>query len=82
MNKHLPQSDFKTPEVTTGPLPSSRKVYVAGELHKDIAVPVQAASKMTAEQLEGKILTGVLFKEDRPEYCEQYAQVISRAQGA
>ena len=32
---------------------------------KDMAVPVAAASKMTAEQLEGKILTGVLHKEDR-----------------
>ena len=49
---------------------------------KDMAVPVQAASKMTAEQLEGKILTGVLYKEDKPEYCEQYQKVIERAQGA
>ncbi len=49
---------------------------------KDIAVPVAAASKMTAEQLEGKVLTGVLYKEDKPEYCEQYAQVIAKAKGA
>ena len=49
---------------------------------KDIAVPVAAAGKMTAEQLQGKILTGVLYKEDKPEYCEQYAKVIARAQGA
>jgi 2-oxoglutarate ferredoxin oxidoreductase subunit beta len=49
---------------------------------KEIAVPVAAASKMTAEQLEGKVLTGVLYKEDKPEYCEQYAQVIAKAQGA
>jgi 2-oxoglutarate ferredoxin oxidoreductase subunit beta len=49
---------------------------------KEIAVPVAAAAKMTAEQLEGKVLTGVLYKEDKPEYCEQYAQVIARAQGA
>jgi 2-oxoglutarate ferredoxin oxidoreductase subunit beta len=48
---------------------------------KDIAVPVAAAGKMTAEQLQGKILTGVLYKEDKPEYCEQYAKVIARAQG-
>ena len=41
MNKHTPQSDFKTPEVTTGPLPASRKVYVAGDLYPDIAVPVR-----------------------------------------
>ncbi|HXI88043.1 MAG TPA: phosphomethylpyrimidine synthase ThiC [Parvularculaceae bacterium] len=41
MNKHAPQSDFKTPEVTTGPLPSSRKTYVAGDLYPDIRVPVR-----------------------------------------
>ncbi len=46
MNKHTPQSEFnqaefKTPEVTTRPLPASRKVYVAGKLHPDIAVPVR-----------------------------------------
>jgi 2-oxoglutarate ferredoxin oxidoreductase subunit beta len=49
---------------------------------KEIAVPVAAAAKMTAEQLQGKVLTGVLYKEDKPEYCEQYAQVIAKAQGA
>jgi 2-oxoglutarate ferredoxin oxidoreductase subunit beta len=49
---------------------------------KDIAVPVAAAGKMTAEQLEGKVLTGVLYKEDKPEYCEQYAKVIAKASGA
>ncbi len=41
MNKHIPQSEFKTPEVTTGPLPASRKVYVAGDLHPDIRVSVR-----------------------------------------
>jgi len=41
MNKHTPQSEFKTPEVTTGPLPASRKIYVAGDLHPDIRVPVR-----------------------------------------
>jgi len=49
---------------------------------KEVAVPVQAAAKMTAEQLEGKVLTGVLYKEDKPEYCEMYQKVIERAQGA
>jgi len=49
---------------------------------KDIAVPVQAAAKMPAEKLEGKVLTGVLYKEDKPEYCEKYQEVIKKAQGA
>jgi 2-oxoglutarate ferredoxin oxidoreductase subunit beta len=48
---------------------------------KEVAVPVKAAEKMTAEQLEGKVLTGVLHKVDRPEYCEEYAKVIERSQG-
>jgi 2-oxoglutarate/2-oxoacid ferredoxin oxidoreductase subunit beta len=48
---------------------------------KEVAVPVKAAEKMTPEQLQGKVLTGVLYKEDKPEYCEQYAKVIERAQG-
>ncbi len=49
---------------------------------KEIAVPVAAAAKMTDEQLEGKVLTGVLYKDERPEYTDQYAKLIARAQGA
>jgi 2-oxoglutarate ferredoxin oxidoreductase subunit beta len=49
---------------------------------KTMAVPVAAASKMTAEQLEGKMLTGVLHKEERPEYTEQYAKIIELAKKA
>ena len=41
MNKHTPQSDFSTPDVTTGPLPSSRKVYVSGDQYPDLRVPVR-----------------------------------------
>jgi 2-oxoglutarate ferredoxin oxidoreductase subunit beta len=49
---------------------------------KDIAVPVKAAEKMSPEQLKGKVLTGVLYKEEKPEYTEEYAKVIQRAQAA
>ena len=41
MNKHTPQSEFQTPEVTTGPLPASRKTYVKGDLFADLHVPVR-----------------------------------------
>ncbi len=41
MNKHIPQSEFKTPEVTTGPLPASRKVYVQSDRFDDVAAPVR-----------------------------------------
>ncbi|WOI53726.1 phosphomethylpyrimidine synthase ThiC [Parvularcula sp. LCG005] len=44
MNKHTPQSEFQTPTVTTGPLPASRKVYVASELYPDVAAPVRYIS--------------------------------------
>jgi 2-oxoglutarate ferredoxin oxidoreductase subunit beta len=47
------------------------------------AVPVKAAAKMTAEQLEGKFLTGILFEDtEKPEYTVQYENVIKKAQGA
>jgi 2-oxoglutarate ferredoxin oxidoreductase subunit beta len=49
---------------------------------KEIAVPVKAAEKMTPEQLQGKVLTGILHQEDKPEYCEGYARIIERAQGS
>jgi len=47
---------------------------------KEIAVPVKAAEKMSPEQLEGKVLTGVLYKEEKPEYTTEYAKVIERSQ--
>jgi 2-oxoglutarate ferredoxin oxidoreductase subunit beta len=37
---------------------------------------------MTPEQLQGKVLTGVLYKEDKPEYTAEYAKVIERAKSA
>ncbi|MDO9308513.1 MAG: thiamine pyrophosphate-dependent enzyme, partial [Deltaproteobacteria bacterium] len=48
---------------------------------KEVAVPVKAAEKMTAEQLKGKVLTGVLYKDDtKSDYTTEYAKVIERAQ--
>jgi len=45
------------------------------------AVLVQAAAKMTPEQLEGKYLIGELHNQPLPEFCAQYEQVIARAGG-
>ncbi|MGE4543657.1 MAG: 2-oxoacid:ferredoxin oxidoreductase subunit beta [Pedobacter sp.] len=47
---------------------------------KELAVPVAKAATMSSEELDGKIVTGILHREERPEYCEQYAEVIKRAQ--
>ncbi|MGH1349842.1 MAG: phosphomethylpyrimidine synthase ThiC [Methyloligellaceae bacterium] len=37
MNIH--DKDIKSPEVTTGPLPASKKIYTSPEGHKDVKVP-------------------------------------------
>ena len=39
MNKPIDQSEFKTPDVTTGGLPSSTKVYTAPESDPSLRVP-------------------------------------------
>ena len=41
MNKHLSQSDFDTPKVTTGPISGSRKIYSAPEAAPDLRVPLR-----------------------------------------
>ena len=46
---------------------------------KEVAVPKSRAEKMTEEELKGKIITGVLFKEEREEYTERYQRLIDTA---
>jgi len=41
MNKPISPSDLVTPKVTTGPLPASRKVYVAPDAAPDLRVPLR-----------------------------------------
>jgi phosphomethylpyrimidine synthase len=41
MNKPLASADFATPKVTTGPLPSSRKIHVAPEAAPELRVPLR-----------------------------------------
>ncbi|WP_225072888.1 2-oxoacid:ferredoxin oxidoreductase subunit beta [Desulfuromonas sp. CSMB_57] len=59
-----------------------RSVVEMMKRFKETAVPAATAAKMSAEELQGKIVTGILHREERPEYCEQYQQVIDRARGA
>lgn len=47
---------------------------------KETAVTVKAAAGMSADELQGKIVRGLLHEADLPEYTELYAQVIARAQ--
>ena len=48
MNHH--DKDLRTPEVTTGPLAASRKVYSSPEGHPDIRVPLREISLTDPEQ--------------------------------
>ena len=47
---------------------------------KNNTVNTKAAERMTPEQLQDKILTGLLHQNDRLEYVSQYEQLMARAQ--
>ena len=44
---------------------------------KDLAVPVKKAEKMTEEEREGKVITGIFVDKDKPEYTDRYEQLIA-----
>ena len=44
---------------------------------KDSAVPKKKAAKLTPEELNGKIVTGVFVDVDKPEYTEEYNKLIA-----
>lgn len=45
---------------------------------KDNTVNVKAAERMTPEQLQGRIITGLLHQAERPEYVAEYERHIAR----
>ncbi|OGL42062.1 MAG: 2-oxoacid:ferredoxin oxidoreductase subunit beta [Candidatus Schekmanbacteria bacterium RIFCSPHIGHO2_02_FULL_38_11] len=49
--------------------------------YKDNTVPSSKAKTMSPEELQGKLVTGVLHDVEKPEYTEQYARLIERVQG-
>ena len=49
---------------------------------RDNAVPVAKAAQMAPEDLEGKLVYGVLSVSERPEYTRQYQNIIERVGGA
>jgi len=51
------------------------------KIEKDGTVSVTQATKMTPEQLQGKLLRGIIHKAERPEYCEEYERLMAKAQG-
>ena len=52
-----------------------------GKIEKDGTISVAQAAKMTQEQMQGKLVRGVLHKAERPEYCEEYEKLMEKAQG-
>lgn len=49
------------------------------EWQKEHAVSLKKASKMNGEELKDKILTGVLFEREAPEYTQEYERLMNRA---
>lgn len=49
---------------------------------KEITVSAAKAEKMSPEELEDKLITGVLTDVDKPEYCEAYQNIIDKVQAA
>ena len=47
---------------------------------KESTVSLVKAEKMTEEELEGKIVTGILVDREKPEYTAQYQKLIDRLQ--
>ncbi len=45
---------------------------------KDSAVSIKKAAGMSPDELEGKIVTGVLVDVDKPEYTKEYASLVER----
>lgn len=50
------------------------------EFIRDASIPVKTAEKLTQEELAGKIVIGEFYEEQAPEYTEEYARVIEKAQ--
>jgi 2-oxoglutarate ferredoxin oxidoreductase subunit beta len=48
---------------------------------RDNSIPVEKAAKMSPEELEGKIITGILVDKELPVYEEEYQKVRERAKG-
>lgn len=51
-------------------------------LLKENSISASAAEKLTPEAREGKIVRGVMFNVEKPEYTQLYAELIQRAQQA
>ena len=46
---------------------------------KESGISVEKASAMSAEELEGKTINGVLFATEAPEFSEEYHKSVVKA---
>jgi len=49
---------------------------------RDNSVPVEKAKEMSPEELQGKIVIGVLMERELPIYQEEYEKIIERAKSS
>ena len=47
---------------------------------RDNSIPLAAVEKLPPEKVEGKIIRGILRRDERPEYCDEYAKLVKRVQ--
>ncbi|HHL40528.1 MAG TPA: 2-oxoacid:ferredoxin oxidoreductase subunit beta [Deltaproteobacteria bacterium] len=50
-------------------------------IEKNGTVSARQADRLPPEKVEGKMLRGILHQVERPEYCDQYAKLVEKAQG-
>ena len=51
------------------------------KMFKELAVPAARAKNMTPEELEGKLVTGVLQNIEKTEFCDEYQKVVDAHRG-
>ncbi len=51
------------------------------EMFKERSIPVAKASKMSAQELEGKTVIGKLHEADKTEFCDEYQMLVDRQEG-
>lgn len=48
---------------------------------RDNSIPFTAVDKLPPEKVEGKIIRGILRKDIKPEYCNAYAELVTKLTG-
>jgi 2-oxoglutarate ferredoxin oxidoreductase subunit beta len=74
--------DVLTPCVTV--FGRQNRLGTPGEMftaQRKLTVPVSKAKNLSIEELEGKLVRGVLVEKEMPEFTDEYDKIIARAQG-